>query len=103
MNIPLNTVVECLDGLCGRSTRLIVEPSMQQVTCFVLKIDQPPYTEVVVSTQLVSEVLQNLIRVGCSQSELMKMEPFIEINYGQVKVPGLKPVAYVRKAPAAQS
>lgn len=97
MNIPLNTVVECLDGLCGRSTRLIVSPKTQQVTHFVVKLNQPPYTEVVVPERLILEILHNLIRVRCTQSELKMLDPFIETNYIQVKVEGLKDLAHIKR------
>ena len=101
MKIPLNTVIECLDGLCGRSTRILVSAKTHQVTHFVVKLNQPPFSEVVVPERLILEILHNLIRVRCTQSELKLLDPFIETNYIQVKVQGLKGLAHIKNTSSA--
>ena len=97
MNIPLNRVVECPDGLCGRLTHILVSPTVHQVSHIVVKLNQPPYPELVVPEQFVLEVLHNLIRLRCNQTELKMLDAFIETNYDQVKVKGLKDVAYIKR------
>ncbi len=37
INIPLNVDVYCSDGMCGRSSQVIVDPVNKQVTHLVVK------------------------------------------------------------------
>jgi hypothetical protein len=37
MEIPLNTQVECTDGVCGRSVYVLINPVVDQVTHLVMR------------------------------------------------------------------
>jgi sporulation protein YlmC with PRC-barrel domain len=43
MDIPLNVEVRCVDGACGKSTAIIVDPKTQQVTHVVVEADGTRY------------------------------------------------------------
>jgi len=42
MEIPLNTQVECTDGVCGHSVFALINPLIDQVTHLVVKEDSSP-------------------------------------------------------------
>jgi hypothetical protein len=45
MDLPLNVDVHCLDGRCGRSTYVIINPATDQVTHLVVREQWPSRTE----------------------------------------------------------
>jgi hypothetical protein len=45
MDIPVNAEVQCSDGLCGRSTYIILNPTTEQIRRLVVKATKPPHTE----------------------------------------------------------
>ena len=55
MDIPLNVQVQCADGLCGRSTYVIVNPVTQRVTHIVVEGQRFPHTEHLIPLELVIE------------------------------------------------
>jgi hypothetical protein len=83
MDIPLNVQVQCADGLCGRSTYVIVNPVTQRVTHIVVEGQRFPHTEHLVPLELVIESTPTSIRLRCAKDELMALEPFIEIEFVQ--------------------
>jgi hypothetical protein len=40
MDIPVNVNVHCADGLCGRSTYVLIDPVLEQVTHLKLSKQQ---------------------------------------------------------------
>lgn len=80
INIPLNVDVYCSDGLGGRSSQVIVEPTQEQVTHLVVKEHYAPHTEYMVPIDQVVDSTPDMIKLGCTLAELATMEPFIHID-----------------------
>jgi hypothetical protein len=80
MNIPVNVDVYCSDGLCGRSTHLIADPTSKQVTYLVVKEKQAPHTEYLVPIDQMVDSTPDMIKVRCTLAGLATMDPFIHIN-----------------------
>jgi sporulation protein YlmC with PRC-barrel domain len=87
MDIPVNAEVYCSDGRCGHSTYIIVNPVSRKVTHLVVKEKQAPHTERLVPIKLVTETTHDRVRLGCSQDELSRTEPFAETEYIRDGIP----------------
>jgi sporulation protein YlmC with PRC-barrel domain len=81
MDIPLNADVQCDDGLCGRSTYVIVDPVAKDVTHIVVREQQFPHAEYLVPADLIVESMPETIWLRCSERELHKLDPFVETHY----------------------
>jgi len=81
MVIPLNAQVECPDGICGRSTYVLINPVFNDVTHVVVKRGLLPKTEYLVPVEYVAGSITNTIRLGINKTEIEKMEPFIKSDY----------------------
>jgi sporulation protein YlmC with PRC-barrel domain len=81
MEIPLNKDVFCGENLCGRSTRLLINPIDEQVTHLVVAGKDFPNTERMVPVQDIVETTNDWIRLRLDQAEFEKLEMFIETNY----------------------
>jgi len=82
IDIPLSANVECVDGLCGQSTAIIVNPVTKDVTYFVVRDETGSSpVERLVPIDRISETTQTLIRLSCTQDELTNMQPFVETHY----------------------
>jgi hypothetical protein len=89
MEIPLNVQVECMDGVCGRSIFVLIDPVADQVTHLVVKEDVSN-TEYIVPVDFVAETIADTIRLRCSKAELEKMDPFMVTRVITDKVAGSK-------------
>jgi hypothetical protein len=87
MEIPLDAQVECMDGMCGHSVCVLVNPVIDQVTHLVVKEDASPNTEYIVPVDFVTETTVDTIRLRCSKTELEKMAPFIKTTFIEEMVP----------------
>jgi sporulation protein YlmC with PRC-barrel domain len=81
VDIPLNADVHCTDGLCGRSTHIIVNPVTRQMTHIVVEEREFPRTQHLVPLETVIESRPALIRLHCTREELAAIEPFIETEF----------------------
>ena len=81
MDIPVDVEVHCSDGLCGRSTYVLLDPVHKEVTHLVVKEAKAPHTERVVPIDAVSETNPELILLRHTRDELAKMDPFIRTEY----------------------
>lgn len=81
INIPLNAKVECTDGLCGYSSYIIADPVARTLTHVVVKEQGMPAFEYMVPIDQVVETETDLIRLGCTKSELQQMEQFAETEF----------------------
>jgi len=81
-DIPLSANVECIDGLCGESTAIVVNPITREVTHFVVRdtTSSPPVQRLVPVGQI-EHTSQTLIRLRCTTQELANMQPFVETHY----------------------
>ena len=91
MDIPLNALVECTDGVCGRSEYVLINPVIDKVTHLVVKEDSSPNTEYLVPVDSVAETTGETIHLRCTRAELEKMAPFIKTTYVEEKVPVMPP------------
>lgn len=89
MDIPINAEVSCMDGLCGRSTYVLVNPVAERVTHLVVKQAETPHTERMVPIEVVSETSPDVVMLSCTKDELKKMDPFIQTEYITEKMPDL--------------
>jgi sporulation protein YlmC with PRC-barrel domain len=87
MIIPVNAKVHCMDGFCGRSTYVIVDPTIKEVTHLVVREDQAPHTERLVPVQLVKETTPDLVLVDCAKRGLIKLRPFVQTEFLQTTLP----------------
>ena len=90
MDIPLNAKVRCADGVCGRSTYVIVNPVNEQVTHVVVREEQFPHVEYLVPLDLVIESTPDTIHLRCMKKDLAMQEPFTEIEYAEGDLPDFR-------------
>jgi sporulation protein YlmC with PRC-barrel domain len=81
MEIPLNTQIECTDGICGRSKYVLINPVTNQVTHLVVKEDSSPNTEYIVPVDIITGTVADTILLRCSKAEMEEMDPFIKTDY----------------------
>jgi sporulation protein YlmC with PRC-barrel domain len=87
MDIPLNVQVHCADGLCGRSTEVILDPKTDEVTHLVVKENHAPHTERLVPVSLVQDATPHLILLRCSREKLAHLEPFVTVEAYRQQIP----------------
>lgn len=80
MNIPMNVDVYCSDGLGGRSSQVIVNPTSKQVTHVVVREKQAPHTEYIVPIDQVMDSTPDMIKLSCTRAGLATLDPFIHID-----------------------
>jgi hypothetical protein len=78
MEIPLNVDVHCSDGICGRSTSIILNPVTEAVTHFVVKASGLLGDEYLVPLDAIFESASDYIRLRWSRDDLARAEPFIK-------------------------
>lgn len=81
-----NVNVHCVDGLCGRSTHIILNPVTEQVSHLVVKGNQNN-TERLVSIMLVANTAAEVILLSCTKEEFFKLEAFNEPEFIYADVP----------------
>lgn len=81
MDIPVGAGVECADGLCGKSTYVVIDPAAEQVTHVVVKERIAPHIERLVPREEIMETTPRLIRLRCASERLSAMPPFVETDY----------------------
>jgi sporulation protein YlmC with PRC-barrel domain len=87
MDIPINASVFCTEGMCGKSTVVIINPKTKQISHVVVKDNRFPHEERLVPIDLVKETTSNSIQLNISQEELMKMDNFVEYEFIQTEEP----------------
>ncbi len=81
MEIPINAEVKCKDGVCGRSTYIIVNPANRQITHVVVKLADWPHTERLVPIELVRNSGDNALELDCTCSHLITLKHFVDSKY----------------------
>jgi sporulation protein YlmC with PRC-barrel domain len=87
MDIPVNAEVKCVDGPCGRSTYIVLNPKTEEITHLVVREKSFPYLERLVPMALVAETTPHHIRLRCTKEKLAKQQPFLETDYVEVNIP----------------
>jgi sporulation protein YlmC with PRC-barrel domain len=90
MDIPVGVEVQCADGLCGRSTYVLINPVRKEVTHLVVREAESPHAERVVPIEAVSETTPDMILLRYTRDELDEMDPFIQTEYIREKMPDLE-------------
>lgn len=80
--------VHCADGVCGRSTYVVVNPVSEQVTHVVVREEWFPHAEYLVPLDLVTESTSDTIHLRCTKEDLATQEPFTEVEYVEGDLPG---------------
>jgi len=94
MDIPMDAEVFCTDGLCGRSTYLVIKPKTEEVTHLVVKEGKAPHEEILVPVTAVAATTPDSINLTFTRDELAKLQPFIETEYVKVNIPRYAGGAY---------
>jgi len=80
--IPLDAMVVCVDGECGKSSHVIIERYSQKVTHFVVKagnfIESHKH---LVSVDCVVRTTPESVALNCTKQELAAMPPFTEMRF----------------------
>jgi sporulation protein YlmC with PRC-barrel domain len=87
MNLPLNVDVHCTDGLFGRSTYIIYDPTTEKATHFVVKRQKSSQTERMVPVSWIKESTPELILLSHPRAEVENLEPFNRTEFVQRDVP----------------
>jgi sporulation protein YlmC with PRC-barrel domain len=97
VEIPIGAEVYCTDGLCGRSTYVIIDPASERVTHLVVKEHGGKGEEWLAPLDLVLETTAHSIRLRCARARLAALEPFRETEYIKTTVPymGYPPTGYM--------
>lgn len=81
-NIPLNVEVVCINGKCGKSSHVIIDPQDRAITHIVVhNEDFSESRERLVSLDKVIETTHRTIQLKCTIQELAAMEKFTEAHY----------------------
>ena len=81
-DIPLNVKVTCVDGECGKSSHVIINPLNQSITHVVVHSeDFPDSSERLVTLDKVIATTHKSIELKCTLRELAAMEKFTETHY----------------------
>jgi len=81
LDIPVNAHVYCHDELCGRLTRVILNPVSKRVTHIVVQDQVIPHIEYLVPMDLVVETTPERLYLRCDQAELARQEPFVDVEF----------------------
>jgi sporulation protein YlmC with PRC-barrel domain len=87
MDIPIDVEVFCTDGLCGRSTYVVLKPKTEEVTHLVVKEKESPHREILIPVTAVTATTPDSINVRYTRDEMAKLQPFIETEYVEVDIP----------------
>ena len=87
MELPLDVVVHCSDGRCGRSTYIILNPTTDQVTHLVVRERQPSRVERLVPVSWVSTSAAEVLVLGHTLEEFSQLEPFNQTEFIYTDLP----------------
>jgi sporulation protein YlmC with PRC-barrel domain len=89
MEFPIDAKVECSDGLAGRSTLVIINPTTKKITNVVVQEREDPHTERLVPVRHVVDTSDDRIRLSCSRRGFSEMRGFIQTEFVQAYIPDL--------------
>ena len=84
--IPLDAAVECLDGPCGKTISIIINPAGKSVTHIVVR-DKTlgDEDERLIPLEHLGECTENQVRLNIPRDEMAGMDPFIKTRYVKTK------------------
>ena len=81
-DIPLNAKVICIDGECGKSSHVIINPLNQTITHIVVENDSlRDSKQRLVPFNKIVETTHKSIQLKCTTKELAAMEKFTETHF----------------------
>ena len=95
MDISINAKVSCLDGPCGQSMLVILNPTTQEITHLVISNQSIPETEYLVSIDHIAESTPDNIRLNCSIEELTQMPIFARSEFVPSDLNGFSGSSYM--------
>jgi sporulation protein YlmC with PRC-barrel domain len=101
INIPIDAGVGCVDGVCGVSTHIVINPISKKVTHLVVKQKEFPYIERMVPVEWITQTTSNLIQLDCTKEKFGHLELFIETEYVRLEpsdIPPSVPVPFTGRA-----
>jgi sporulation protein YlmC with PRC-barrel domain len=81
MDIPLDAEVKCVDGNCGRSTYVILNPATKEMTHIVVQEKELLPIERLVPISMIEDSTPERIQLKCTKDQLGEMERFIETHF----------------------
>lgn len=87
MEIPVQSQIECKDGLCGHSVGVVIDPIDDKLTHVVIQEDDAPYNEYMVPIKLASRSVTGTLIIGINKDQLEKMDLFKHTKYIQEMMP----------------
>ena len=88
IKIPAKAEVYCADGIAGRSTYIIGNPTRDEITNLVVQSNRPPFHQYVVPIDQVDVTSDGRIKLKCNRDDLNKMDPFECEEYIRTELPG---------------
>jgi sporulation protein YlmC with PRC-barrel domain len=85
-DIPLKAKVECVDGPCGESGIVLLNPDTRQVTHVVVQDTSfPDRDQRLVPMDQVVETSRSRIRLACTRADVAAMDHFIDSHYARTE------------------
>lgn len=91
IQIPLHAQVNCLDGECGQSLELVVDPQIQQVTHLVVREKTKEQSERIVPIGMISGTGENSVSLCCNKEDLAGFDIFCEKDVVMQRVESVVP------------
>jgi hypothetical protein len=88
INIPAKAEVYCADGIAGRSTYIIGNPTKDEITNLVIQSNRPPFHQYIVPIDQVDVTSDGRIKLKCTREDLNRMDPFEDEEYIRTELPG---------------
>src|SRR5512139_3118782 len=76
IDLPTKSEVNCADGIAGRSTYILANPTNDKITHLVVQSNRPPFHEYLVPVDQIQETTDGQIKLKCTRDELNKLDPF---------------------------
>jgi sporulation protein YlmC with PRC-barrel domain len=87
MEISIDAEVSCTDGLCGKTTCVIVDPIREEITHVVVQENQGENIEHLVPIEQVLDTTPQRVRLRCSQAELGAFPNFVKRQFKRAPLP----------------
>jgi sporulation protein YlmC with PRC-barrel domain len=87
MEVPVQTQVECKDGVCGHSVCVLIDPTDDEVTHVIIEENEAPHNEYLVPIKDTSRTIAGTLVLNISRAQLKTMDLFKRTHYIREKVP----------------
>ena len=87
MYLPLNVDVHCLDGRCGRSTYIIINPATDQVTHLIVREQWPSRTERMVPVEKIAITTRDIVVLNQTRADFTTSDSFNQTDFVYTNVP----------------